>query len=29
LDIEFVLAEPEKVTKQQKEALDRLRESGL
>lgn len=29
LDIEFVLAEPESLTKQQKEALDRLQESGL
>ena len=29
LDIEFILAEPEKVSKEQKEALDRLRESGL
>lgn len=29
LDIEFVLAEPESLTKQQKEALDRLQDSGL
>ena len=29
LDIEFVLAEPEKISKQQKKALDNLKESGL
>ena len=29
LDIEFILAEPEQVSKKQKEALDRLRDSGL
>ena len=29
LDIEFILAEPEKVSKEQKAALDRLKESGL
>ena len=29
LDIEFILAEPEKVSKEQKEALDRLKEFGL
>ena len=29
LDIEFILAEPEKVSNKQKEALDRLKESGL
>ncbi|MEE3200711.1 MAG: hypothetical protein VX224_01430, partial [Candidatus Thermoplasmatota archaeon] len=29
LDIEFTLAEPEQVSKKQKEALDRLRDSGL
>ena len=29
LDIEFILAESEKVSKEQKEALDRLKESGL
>lgn len=29
LDIEFILAEPEQVNKKQKEALDRLRDSGL
>lgn len=29
LDIEFILAEPEKVSNEQKEALDRLKESGL
>lgn len=29
LDIEFVLAEPDKISKQQKKALDNLKESGL
>ena len=29
LDIEFVLAEPDKITKQKKKALDNLKESGL
>lgn len=29
LDIEFVLAEPEQVSEEQREALDKLRESGL
>lgn len=29
LDIEFILAEPENISKEQKEALDRLKESGL
>ena len=29
LDVEFVLSEPEKLTKSQREALEILRESGL